>query len=222
MLKGIIGIIICILGIAGCATEPVSITPATTTEAAGLYHRVEKGETLWKISRMYDVDLDELIKANNISDATNIEVGQRLLIPQRYATIRHVPRKTQSFADDFIWPLEGRAIAAFGQSYNNVINKGLNIQPYGSRDVFASRNGKVVFYNDNFSGYGKTIIIDHGDGFSTVYARNSEVFVKPGDEIQKGAVIAKAGSAGRDRNIYLHFEIRKGATPQNPYFYLSR
>ncbi|MCX5709267.1 MAG: M23 family metallopeptidase, partial [Candidatus Omnitrophica bacterium] len=51
-------------------------------------------------------------------------------------------------------------------------------------------------------------------------ARNSELFVKAGDNVLKGTLIAKAGSAGRDKNTYLHFEIRKGHVSQNPYFYL--
>lgn len=218
MLKNIILPIFCIFYITGCATEPTLVMrPSTTGTPSGLYHNVQKGETLWRISKLYNVDLDELIKINRISDATAIEVGQRILIPERY---RKSSATTQSFTDDFIWPIEGKIISGFGQNFNNIINKGINIQPFGSRDVFASRNGKVVFYNDDFSGYGKTIIIDHGDGFSTVYARNHEVFIKPGDIIQKGTVIAKAGSAGRDKNIYLHFEIRKGASSQNPLFYL--
>ncbi len=219
MQRNILVMLFCILCITGCATEPVSVMSPVTEGPAGIYHRVQKGETLWRISKMYSVDLDELIKANRISDATSIEVGQRILIPERYSHKR-IPAAGQDFSDDFIWPLEGKTISGFGQNFNNIINKGINIQPYSSKDVFASRSGKVIFYDNSFLGYGKTIIIEHGDGFSTVYARNSEVFVKPGDSVQKGALIARAGSAGRDKNIYLHFEIRKGPASQNPYFYL--
>ena len=103
-----------------------------------------------------------------------------------------------------------------------MLNKGINIQPYSGSDVVAARSGRVVFYADNFGGYGKTIIIEHEDGLSTVYARNQSVFTKAGESVQKGAVIAKAGSAGRDKNTYLHFEIRKGHIAQNPYYYLPR
>ncbi|MBM3252459.1 MAG: M23 family metallopeptidase [Candidatus Omnitrophica bacterium] len=103
-----------------------------------------------------------------------------------------------------------------------MINKGLNIQSYGNADIIASRSGKVVFYDNNFNDFGKTIIIEHSDGFSTVYARNSRVFIKVGDYVRKGTLIAKAGSTARDKNVYLHFEIRKGHLPQNPYFYLPR
>jgi murein DD-endopeptidase MepM/ murein hydrolase activator NlpD len=101
-----------------------------------------------------------------------------------------------------------------------MINKGINIQPGGGIDVVASRSGKAVFLCENFGGFGKTLIIDHGDGLSTVYARNYQILVKAGDNIQKGQLIAKAGSAGRDKSVYLHFEVRKGHISQNPYYYL--
>jgi len=55
-----------------------------------------------------------------------------------------------------------------------------------------------------------------------VYARNSAVFVRAGDRVEKGSCIARAGNSGRDRKTYLHFEIRKGYAPQNPTFYLPR
>lgn len=200
----------------GCAPSPYikTIVPPTIP---GIYHRVERGQTLWRISKMYNVELDEIARINRIEDATNIEVGQLIFIPNRQKP-EHLDFRYSS--DDFIWPIRGKVITAFGQTFNNLINKGINIQPYSNLDVFASRSGRVIFYADNFGSFGKTIIIDHGDGFLTVYARNAQVFARPGDSVQKGMVIAKTGSAARDKNIYLHFEIRKRHIPQNPYFYL--
>ena len=168
---------------------------------------------------MYDVDLGELARVNRILDSTSIEIGQLLFIPNRQ-TVK--PAALRYSSEDFIWPIKGRVIASFGQTYNNMINKGINIQPRSGMEVVASRSGRVVFYANGFGGYGKTVIIEHGDGLSTVYARNSDVFIKAGDSVRKGTVIAKAGSAGRDKNTYLHFEIRKGHIPQNPYYYLPR
>ncbi|MDD5730158.1 MAG: LysM peptidoglycan-binding domain-containing M23 family metallopeptidase [Candidatus Omnitrophica bacterium] len=206
----------------GCATVPPVAPPKPPVSGTpGTYHRVEKKETLWRISRMYNIDIDELAKVNHISDATSIEVGQLIFIPQAQK-----PAPVQTVCalpgEEFIWPLRGKVIGQFGQNYNDMLNKGLNIQPYRSLDVVASRSGKVAFYDDNFLTFGKTVIIDHGDGFFTVYSRNSEVFVKAGDLVQKGNIIAKAGQAGKDKNTYLHFEIRKGSSAQNPYFYLQR
>jgi murein DD-endopeptidase MepM/ murein hydrolase activator NlpD len=160
-----------------------------------------------------------LIRTNRISDATNIEVGQLIFIPK--SVTKQVPYSSAAYAaEDFIWPVRGRVISNFGALSANMINRGLNIQPYVNREIVASRSGKVVFYSPNFYNYGKTLIIDHGDGFLSVYARNSEVFIKAGDNIKRGEVIAKVGSAGRDKNEYLHFEIRKGHIAQNPNFYL--
>lgn len=166
---------------------------------------------------MYNVDLDEVARVNHISDTTNIEIGQMIFIPNRQKPI--LPN-TEAASEDFIWPLRGRVVTAFGQTFGNMINKGINIQPYGNLDVAASRSGKVIFCAEGFGAFGKTIIIDHGDGLSSVYARNSQVFIKAGESVQKGAIIAKAGSTARDKNAYLHFEIRKGHIPQNPNFYL--
>ena len=211
-------IFIFLLNFLGCVPVPY-VKTAPHEGLPGIYHRVKRSETLWKISKMYDVDLGELARVNRILDSTTIEVGQLLFIPNRQ-TVK--PATLRYSSEDFIWPIKGRVIATFGETYNNMINKGINIQPHSGTEVVASRSGRVVFYANGFGGYGKTIIIEHGDGLSTVYARNSEVFIKAGESVQKGAVIAKAGSAGRDKNTYLHFEIRKGHIPQTPYYYLPR
>ncbi|MBM3245297.1 MAG: hypothetical protein FJZ15_05865, partial [Candidatus Omnitrophica bacterium] len=120
--------------------------------------------------------------------------------------------------DDFVWPVKGRVVSHYGSTFKNMLNKGLNIESSGGQDIVASRSGRVVFYSPKFKGYGKAIIIDHGDNFSTVYSGNFESQVKPGDSVIKGNAIARFNPAGNKR---LHFEIRKGSYSQNPYFYLQ-
>jgi len=225
--------LVCLLTFIGCATvAPVLPPKPPTATSAGIYHRVEKGQTLWRISKMYNVDLQDLVNLNHIQDSTRIELNQYILIPNPTGVVFPKPYRegtgpsketilsADSSGEDFIWPLKGKVIATFGQNVNNAVNKGINIQPYKQLEVVASRSGKVVFYDNDFLDLGKTIIIEHPDGFWTVYGRNEEVFVKIGDNIKKGINIARVGSAGRDKNIYLHFEIRKGHIPQNPNFYL--
>ncbi len=205
--------------LSGCATAPLVIPPAPKG-MAGIYHRVQRKETLFRISRMYNIDLEELARINKISDTSNIEIDQLIFIPNRKKSDEI---KIVDYGDgDFIWPVKGTVISGFGQTFDSMINKGLNIRASFGRDVVASRSGRAVFYSPDLTGFGKTLIIDHGDGFLSVYARNSEVFIKPGDMIRKGSLIAKVGSWGRNKNTYLHFEIRKGSIPQNPYFYLPR
>ncbi|MGE5197455.1 MAG: murein hydrolase activator EnvC family protein [Deltaproteobacteria bacterium] len=212
----------------GCATAPTpQVKPpahaaavAVLAPGPGVYHRVEKKQTLFRISKIYGIDIDELARINHISDAGNIEVGQLIFIPNRQKPKVPVQANYAGSNEDFIWPLKGRVISNFGSVSNNMLNRGMDIRPLSDKNVVASRSGKITFYSPDFYGYGRTIIIDHGDGFSSVYARNAQVFIKVGDTVRKGMVIAQVGSSGKDREEYLHFEIRKGHLPQNPKFYL--
>jgi len=86
--------------------------------------------------------------------------------------------------------------------------------------VVAARGGRVVFYAENLGNFGKMVIIDHGDGLRSVYSRISKINVRLGDFVQGGSALGSVGSSTRDKNSYLHFEIRKAALPQNPLFYL--
>jgi murein DD-endopeptidase MepM/ murein hydrolase activator NlpD len=221
-------LILTVATLAGCATVPPSSGPMTMPVAvshvsSGIRHRVEAGQTLWQISKIYNVDIDDIIRVNRISESTPIEIGQVLLIPGGSKTQNISPRPTepvQSAGDDFIWPLKGRVIAGFGSTYRNLINRGINIQTSSGANVLASRSGRVVFYSSSLGNFGKTVIIDHGDGLRSVYSRISDCFVQAGENVSRGALIGRAGSSTRDKNSYLHFEIRKGSLPQNPLFYL--
>jgi lipoprotein YgeR len=210
------GFAIAFMCVTGCVTvEKALVTgkPVTQDQPGALYHKVMRGETLWRIARMYGTDVDRIAQANNIQDATQLETGSRLLIP---GGSPKEPSVTGVQGEDFIWPVSGAVVCAFGQPYKGVINKGLIISPGANVEVKASRSGTVVFYNDDFLNFGKTLIVDHGDGFMTVYAGFNNVSVKPGDIIQRGSEIAQA--AGHN----IHFEIRKGVQSQNPAFYLSK
>jgi len=205
---------------AGCVSSPTYTgprLPVSPQAISGLRHRVEPKQTLWMISRMYNVDIDEILRANNISEDATIEIGQLLLIPNRIK-----PQKELVFSsgDDFIWPLKGRILASFGANYQNLINKGINIQVSADSDILASHSGRVVFYAANLGNFGSTVIIDHGNGLRSVYSRAAEFFVRPGENVQRGALIGRINSTLRSKNNYLHFEIRKGSLPQNPLFYL--
>ncbi len=215
------------LTLAGCQTIPSSSGPtlpvAASQAVSGIRHRVEAGQTLWRISKIYNVDIDEIVRLNRISESAPIEIGQVLLIPgglkpQNLSFQTSGPVK--SAGDDFIWPLKGKLVAGFGSTYRNLINRGINIQAASGSDVLASRAGRVVFQANRFGNFGKTVIIDHGDGLRSVYSRITDCFVQAGDNVLRGSLIGRTGANGRDKSSYLHFEIRKGALPQNPLFYL--
>ena len=89
---------------------------------------------------------------------------------------------------------------------------------YGST-ISAAGNGKVIF-SGWYGGYGKTVIIDHGGGITTLYGHASELYVTEDMSVGRGVAIAAIGSTGLSTGPHLHFEVRKNGTPVNPMDYL--
>ncbi len=212
--------------LAGCATAPKLERPAERPRIPGaLYHTVRRGETLWSISRAYGVDLQSLIKANSILYTGTIENGQTLLIPREARSINPVAQTEAVHVvpgESFTWPIRGIIISPFGAITDNIVNKGIDIKAPAGAGVRASRSGRVVYSDHFLKGFGKTVIIDHGDSYQTVYSYNSEILVNVSDQVARNTVIARAGRTGRAKTPTLHFEIRKDGEPQNPFYYLPR
>ena len=225
-------ITVLVLALAGCAETPVIKQPKPPAPVAihapvnkvGAYHRVVKGETLWRIAKDNGVDLETLVEANGLTNAGNIKVGQDILIPRKPEQpgqpVTNVTPLTAYSKEDFIWPVKGRIFSSFGEKRGSTPNKGVDIQARVGTVVVASRSGRVIFSEDKVRGFGKTVIIDHGDGIQTVYSHNSEILVNIGEDVRQGRPVAKVGSGGRENFPYLHFEIRKKHKPQNPYYYM--
>lgn len=119
------------------------------------------------------------------------------------------------------WPVDGALLAQFGQKrgigeirWNGVLIGGKEGAP-----VRAVARGHVVFA-DWLRGFGLLLIIDHGDGFMTLYGHNEAVFKEYGDWVQPGEIIAAIGSGGVPRKAGVYFEIRSGGKPVNPLHWL--
>lgn len=214
--------IIFAMTLAGCATTTPTTPSAVAPLAAGsVRHTVMPGETLYGISRMYGVDLNALVRTNSLDEAGTIQKGQSLVIPIAPSRTRKEFVPTYSAdKDSFVWPVRGPVISLFGAKVGKVRNKGIDILIANGAAVHSSRAGKVVYCDSSLRGFGKTVILYHGDGYETVYAYNSDILVKTGDVVGQNAVIAKAGKTGRTKEPTLHFEIRKNSRPQNPAYYL--
>ncbi len=208
----------------GCATTEYKSLPEIpvkkiTEKPKGSYHKVKKGQTLWFIAKAYGVSVEEVIAANNIPNGAAIEVGQLVLIPgakesKEMATVH----TTDENKDEFSWPINGKIISYFKDHRGEGFNKGVDIEANEGDTIKAVREGQVVLA-DYMSEYHQTVMIDHGDGFISVYAKNRKLLVNVGDHVLKGDFIAEVGSeAGKS---FLHFEIRKGKEAMNPLYYLS-
>ena len=209
--------------LSGCATVPKKTLFVETKRVPGaLYHTVQRGETLWSISREYGVDLQSLIKANSILYTGTIENGQVLLIPRSSGAMPKETFVRAAPGESFAWPVRGMLITPYGAMTDKIINKGIDIRSVDGAGVRAARSGKVVYCDQFLKGFGKTVILDHGDSYQTVYSYNSDILVHVGDQVERNTVIAKVGRTGRAKSPTLHFEIRKDGEPQKPSYYLPR
>ncbi|SDF27413.1 murein hydrolase activator EnvC family protein [Sporomusa acidovorans] len=123
-----------------------------------------------------------------------------------------------------MWPVSGPITSPFGWrthpiSGSSRFHSGIDIgADYG--DAVAAADSGVVVFSGWMGGYGKAVIIDHGNGISTLYGHNSELLVDEGARVQKGQTIARAGSTGYSTGPHVHFEVRENGTPVSPLGYL--
>jgi len=198
---------------------------------AGLRHRVERGETLYRIGKAYGVSDGELARLNGIRDPARIEVGQVIVVPhatrrlpvqvitpERARADQPAPRELPTGPEAFVWPVQGVVSSNFGPR-GATHHDGIDISCPVGTPVRAARTGRVL-YSDRLRGYGNLIIMEHGDSYATVYAHNQANRVHAGDVVHQGDVIASVGESGKTSGANLHFEVRKDNIARNPVFFL--
>jgi murein DD-endopeptidase MepM/ murein hydrolase activator NlpD len=134
-------------------------------------------------------------------------------------------RRVNSIAQPSLWPVNGRLLGPFGQrddpfSGEGEFHKGVDISAPAGTPVHATAEG-VVTFSDWSSGYGRLVIVDHGGGIETYYAHLSRFFAYAGQGVRRGEVLGAVGSTGRVTAPHLHYEVRIGGAPVNPYRYLA-
>jgi len=219
-----LGVLVVCGWISGCATATkpfiVVVADKSLTQVKGVYHKVNKGETLWRIAKTYSISVEDISQANRIPSAATIEENQLLLIPGADVVKEIIPVQVAGVKDsDYWWPLKGKVVSYFEERKGAHVNLGVDINGTEGDVVKASREGRVVFV-DHLAGYGTTVILDHGDGFYTVYGHNDRSFVALGSYVFRGEKIAQLGLDAQ--GAFVHFELRKGDIPKNPLHYLPR
>ena len=118
------------------------------------------------------------------------------------------------------WPVRGRVTAPFGKYQHpefaaEIVRKGIDIDAPVGEEIRAVEKGTVV-YADHFSGYGKMVIVDHGERYYTIYGHLSEILKKTGDEVKRGEVLGRAGDSDSLAGAKLYFEMRKDGRSVDP------
>ncbi len=145
------------------------------------------------------------------------EAQLRYLIQSRYDPGRHIPRS----AGGFIYPVNGPITSGFGYRVHPIrgttrFHSGLDFGVGYGVPILSADNGLVI-HSGWYGGYGNTVIVDHGGGYTTLYAHASSLAVRRGDTVSQGQMVSRVGSTGMSTGPHLHFEVRYHGSPVNPF-----
>ncbi len=211
-----------------------------STNQRGVYHTVQKGQTLHFIARAYNVNLDRLKRINGVYDPSRLQIGTRLWIPGARQVLnidsninkpalaknkkkkkRALNKSIKAIKGFLIWPVKGQLTSRFGNRSGRH-HDGIDIGARKGTSIVAAAEGKVMFAGWGPTGYGLMIIIKHKNDLTTVYAHNSHIHVHKNQMVKQGRRIASVGSTGRSTGPHLHFEVRNDSRPMNPLNYLPK
>jgi murein DD-endopeptidase MepM/ murein hydrolase activator NlpD len=199
----------------------------------GVLHTVGPGETVESIAELYEIPVEEIIayESNSLEFPYRLQPETEILVPgarigQFYWT---APKEVagsggQQWAvrgtGTYVWPVTGRCVTNF-YWYGH---PGLDVALAIGSPVVASDRGTVTWASwasGPYFDYGNLIVINHGNGYETLYAHLNGINVYPGQVVEQGQYIGASGNTGRSSGPHLHFEIRYNDFRDNPLNYLG-
>ncbi|MDR1075349.1 MAG: peptidoglycan DD-metalloendopeptidase family protein [Xanthomonadaceae bacterium] len=216
-----------------------SPVPTTSVQQPGVSVTVQRGDTLYSLSRANKITPQDLAAWNGLSTPYTIYPGQRLrLYPSSGSTASATRPATSGTAStttttptpvastapassgfSWTWPTTGNVVTQY--VVNDTTRQGIDIAGQSGQPVLAAANGTVVYSGAGLVGYGELIIIKHNDDWLSAYGHNSKRLVNEGQSVRAGQQIAEMGRTGASRDM-LHFEIRYKGKPVDPQAYLPR
>ncbi len=206
--------------------QTLKIPPVT-----GVVHKVQSGESIYTIAKKYNTSAQGIVNFifNEFTDPDTfgLQAGQTLYVPDgvieaeqpkytamapSYAQVQAGVRGTSNF----IWPTNG-LITQYPTWYHMALDIANNAAPA----ILAADTGTVTFAGCIQYGYGCHVVVDHANGYQTLYAHMSVISVSAGQAVSQGQQVGVMGSTGRSTGTHLHFEIRAGGALQDPQGYLK-
>lgn len=115
---------------------------------------------------------------------------------------------------------KGYVVTQVFRPKKNLKHNGIDLAGKKNSPIYAMAHGRVVYAGNKFSGYGKMILIDHGNGLSSLYSHLNKFFVSSGKRVKRGHIIGTMGRTGRATGVHLHFEVMEHKIPVNPRKYI--
>lgn len=224
----------------GAATR-TSISTMTSEERIKVELEAEKAVLSAKLSEIRSLRASQLSEAQHLEELRSAQGAKLADLRDRIAAERGEAEALLARSDEimselapagaaapsvqsavgatgFAWPLQGAVTSGYGPRWGRM-HQGIDVDCVTGAPIRASKDGRVVTatYDD---GYGNHLVIDHGGGFASLYAHNSQLFVGAGETVSQGQTIASCGATGAVTGDHLHFEIRVNGSPQDPLAYL--
>ncbi|MFT4249570.1 MAG: peptidoglycan DD-metalloendopeptidase family protein [Pseudomonas sp.] len=215
----------------------VASVPKASVAKPGATVTVQRGDTLYAISRRTGIAPQDLAAWNGLSTPDTLYPGQSLRLypsggavaasrppaaassPGQAAAPAAVAATPISSGFNWRWPADGAVVGSFVQG--EATKQGVDIAGTGGQAVRAAADGVVVYSGNGLVGYGELIIIKHNEQWLSAYGHNRKRLVNEGQNVKAGQQIAEMGSSGAARDM-LHFEIRYNGKPVDPLLYLPR
>lgn len=199
---------------------------------SGVAHTVKSGDTLESVAKKYSASDQNILDFpfNDVPDDFKLKIGQLIIVPDGIPPETKVPTRSKpqpqflgkgpsspSFSapggGNFIWPTASQGISTYFAWWH----PGLDLPNRSAPPIVAADGGTVIVagWPDNY-GYGNRVVVDHGNGYQTLYAHLSNVYVSAGQKVSRGQVVGQMGSTGRSTGTHLHFEIRFKGVAVNP------
>ena len=206
--------------------QTLKILPVT-----GIAHTVSSGDTLSSVAKKYEAEPQAIMDFpfNDVPDDFSLRIGQVLIVPDgikpeskpttpRRAQPQYLAKGPSSPVFEalggarFVWPTGGNI-----SQYYAWYHPGIDIANKVAPGVAAADGGRVILAGwPDYSGYGNRVVIDHGNGYQTLYAHLSNIYVTVGQTASRGQIIGQMGSTGRSTGTHLHLEIHFKGVPINP------
>ncbi len=182
--------------------------------AYGIKQKLEGPADISSEGKLAPSFAESIADYNYLRTANTLALGSR-----RFGSFQHLNGTPTG------WPVDGRLLSPFGGrtdpfSGEGAFHTGVDISAVTGTPVRAAADGVVTFAQME-NGYGRLIKIDHGNGIQTYYAHLSRFYVQAGQDIRRGEIVGAVGTSGRVTAPHLHYEVRIGNAPVNPYRYLA-
>jgi len=213
----------------------------------GIRHKVARGETIYTIAKLYGLDenqaqaiVDYPFNEFKNDETFELAVGETIMVPggtkqqennntintssapvaEQIATQKPLALTpsagTVTAFGSFVWPASGRITQYFSFFHN-----GFDIANHDGGRILAADSGTVIWAGWDTTGYGNKVMVDHGNGFVTLYGHLSQILVRVGQTVARGSLLGMMGSTGHSTGTHLHFTILHGGIAENPGRYLK-